>query len=165
MFVRWISLDFPPKNMVKLPTEGADDPLQPLMRLGASTLALVQRRPLTFAQSFQKSPLDWIDGLTILLPILPLLLVPILVIRSGRLELLLFQQPWIGLHGCRFEMLKLRIIRSKQSNLLADRQTEVGNPWVRRVERWLRRFRLGELPQLFNIIHGEMFSVGQRSHA
>ncbi|MGI4807829.1 MAG: sugar transferase, partial [Janthinobacterium lividum] len=75
------------------------------------------------------------------------------------------QQPWIGLHGCRFEILKLRIIWFKQSNVMTDRQTEVGDPWVRRVGRWLRRFRLGELPQLFNIIHGEISSVGQRSHA
>lgn len=165
MFVRWMSLDFPPKNMAKLPTEGADDPLQPLVRFGDSTLALVQRRPLKFVQSFQKSPLDWIVGLTTLLTILPLFLVPISVIWSGSLELLLFQQPWIGLHGCRFAILKLRIIWSKQSNLVTDRQTEVGDPWVRRVGCWLRKSRLGELPQLFKIIHGEMSSVRQRSHA
>lgn len=152
----------PSKTAAKLPAEGADNPLQPLMRFDDLTLAVVQRRPLTFMQSFQKSLFDWIVGLAILLPIFPLLFIVISVIRYGSPELLLFRQSWIELHGCRLEILKLRAARSKQSDLLADWQTKLSGPWM---GRWLQKSRLDELPQLFNVINSEMSPVGQRPHA
>ncbi len=87
------------KYVAKLPAEGADDLVQPLMRFDSSTFAVVQRRLLTFLQSFQR-PIRLKSRALILLPILPSLLAQLLVIRRGGLELLLFRQPWIGLHGC-----------------------------------------------------------------
>ncbi len=143
----------------------ADDPLQPLVRIGGSTLAVVQRRPLTVVQSFQKGLFDRIFGLLLLLPILPLMLGLMLLVRLESPGPSLFRQPRIGLHGRRFEILKLRTMRSDQSDLLADRQTRLGDPRVTRAGRWLRKFSLDELPQLFNVVRGDMSLVGPRPHA
>ncbi len=62
-------------------------------------------------------------------------------------------------------MLKLHIMRSKQSDLLPDQHIDVGFPRVKRVGRWLRKFRLDAVSHLYNIIHSEMFSVGRWPHA
>ena len=143
----------------------ADDPLQPLVRFGDATLAVVQRRPLTAMQSFRKALFDRIVGLAILLPILPLILFLMLMVRIETPGPSLFRQPRVGLHGRRFEILKLRTMRADQTDLLADRQTGVGDPRVTRMGRWLRRLSLDELPQLINVVRGDMSLVGPRPHA
>ncbi len=143
----------------------ADDLLQPLIQVGGCTLAVIQRRPLTAAQSFQKSMFDRAAGLAILIPMLPLILALMLVVRLGSTGPALFRQPRIGLHGRRFEIIKLRTMRFDQCDLLADHQTTLGDTRVTREGRWLRRFSLDELPQLFNVVRGEMSLVGPRPHA
>ena len=143
----------------------ADDPLQPLIQVGDCTLAVVQRRPLTATQSFQKAVFDRLVALLILVPALPVILVLMLVVRLGSPGPALFRQPRIGLHGRRFEILKLRTMRSDQADLLADRQTGFGDARVTRAGRWLRRLSLDELPQLFNVVRGDMSLVGPRPHA
>ena len=142
-----------------------DDPLQSLVQVGDCTLAVVQRRPLTAAQSFKKALFDRCIGLAILIPVLPVILVLMVIVRYGSSGPALFRQPRIGLHGRRFEILKLRTMQSDQVDLLADRQTGVGDPRVTREGRWLRKLSLDELPQLFNVVRGDMSLVGPRPHA
>ena len=143
----------------------ANDPLQPLVQIGGCTLAIVQRRPLTSAQAFQKAVFDRCVGLVLLLSALPLLLLLMAVVRLGSPGPALFRQPRIGLHGRRFEILKLRTMRTDQADLLSDRQTGVDDPRVTREGRWLRKLSLDELPQLLNVVRGDMSLVGPRPHA
>ena len=72
-----------------------------------------------------------------------------------------FVQDRIGRHGEPFRMLKFRTMHA----------TPASSQWVRdnasritRVGRWLRRFRLDEIPQLGNVLRGEMSLVGPRPH-
>jgi lipopolysaccharide/colanic/teichoic acid biosynthesis glycosyltransferase len=66
-----------------------------------------------------------------------------------------------GLRGQPFEMLKLRTMRvnAEQAGATWAKQDD---PRVTRVGRWLRRFRVDELPQLLNVLRGEMSFIGPR---
>lgn len=72
-----------------------------------------------------------------------------------------FRQERIGRHGEPFRILKFRTMSVSEE--LEKRQLTVGDdPRVTSVGRWLRRSKLDELPQLFNVIKGEMSLVGPR---
>ena len=74
----------------------------------------------------------------------------------------MYRQTRVGLLGKYFELLKFRSMRI--NNLPIDDVTEIeeGHPMVTRVGRWLRRFKIDELPQLINVLRGEMSLVGPR---
>ncbi len=72
----------------------------------------------------------------------------------------LFRQQRIGLQGMRFTVLKFRSMTNRQA--LSSAITVAGDARVTKLGRWLRRFKLDELPQLFNVLKGEMSFVGPR---
>lgn len=77
----------------------------------------------------------------------------------------LFRQRRVGLHGQVFQLLKFRtMVRHPEDNGML-RQATRHDPRVTRVGRWLRRWSLDELPQLINVLRGEMSIVGPRPHA
>jgi exopolysaccharide biosynthesis polyprenyl glycosylphosphotransferase len=97
---------------------------------------------------------------------------------------LMFRQTRIGIHGRRFELLKFRTMRTANSDAIhrnyvrqwirpSDGAAATGNgtgpvfkltadPRVTPVGRWLRRFSIDELPQLINVLRGEMSLIGPR---
>jgi lipopolysaccharide/colanic/teichoic acid biosynthesis glycosyltransferase len=70
----------------------------------------------------------------------------------------------VGRHGTSFRMWKLRSMRVDQPDHRASGAviTSVGDDRITEVGRWLRRWRLDELPQLLNVLRGEMALVGPR---
>jgi lipopolysaccharide/colanic/teichoic acid biosynthesis glycosyltransferase len=73
----------------------------------------------------------------------------------------LFVQARVGLGGAPFRMLKLRTMRPiAPGDAIAA--TTRGDPRITRVGRWLRRFRVDELPQLWNVLVGDMSLIGPR---
>jgi len=98
-------------------------------------------------------------GLALLSPLLVLIAVAIKLDSRGPV---LYRQPRVGLDGHVFEILKFRSMR-------ADAETQTGPVWARqndprvtRVGRVLRKLRLDEVPQLLNIVKGDMNFVGPR---
>lgn len=71
----------------------------------------------------------------------------------------LFRQTRLGLGGKPFELLKFRSMRVGAAGSAV---TAGGDPRVTRVGRFLRRLRLDELPQLWNVVRGDMALVGPR---
>lgn len=95
-------------------------------------------------------------GLVALAPVLGLLA---WAIRLDDGAPVLFRQRRVGRHGRPFTILKFRTMRAAA----AGRQITVGaDPRITRVGRWLRASKLDELPQLLNIVRGEMHLVGLR---
>jgi lipopolysaccharide/colanic/teichoic acid biosynthesis glycosyltransferase len=74
----------------------------------------------------------------------------------------LYRQRRVGLHGDEFELLKLRTMVVDAESQGAGYAVDRGDPRITRVGRILRRLSLDELPQLWNVVRGEMSLVGPR---
>ena len=100
-------------------------------------------------------------ALTALVVLAPLLAVIALAIKFDSPGAVLFAQQRVGLRGRPFTLLKFRTMRDgpRRSEWEGDNRDH-----VTRVGKWLRRFRLDELPQFVNILRGEMNLVGPRPH-
>jgi exopolysaccharide biosynthesis polyprenyl glycosylphosphotransferase len=99
---------------------------------------------------------------------LPLLLVLGVLIRRQDGGPALFQQTRVGLRGRRFKMLKLRTMAldgvvAVEANVAEGPLTRIpDDPRITPLGRWLRRHKLDELPQLVNVLAGQMSLVGPR---
>jgi Undecaprenyl-phosphate glucose phosphotransferase len=121
--------------------------------------------PLSGGKAVAKVVEDYVLALLILvLSAVPLLLIA-LAIRLDSPGPVLFRQHRIGRNGRAFEILKFRTMYQESADLDARCQVQRGDPRVTRVGRILRQTSLDELPQLLNVIRGEMSLVGPRPHA
>lgn len=78
---------------------------------------------------------------------------------------ILFRQERFGLGNRRFQILKFRTMRVDAQDLSAEKSTSRADDRVTRVGKFLRRTSLDELPQILNVIRGDMSIVGPRPHA
>src|SRR5689334_25157577 len=74
-----------------------------------------------------------------------------------------FRQDRVGLHGRVFEALKFRSMRPDAEALTGAVQATEHDPRVTRIGRWMRVTAMDELPQLWNILRGDMSFVGPRA--
>jgi lipopolysaccharide/colanic/teichoic acid biosynthesis glycosyltransferase len=93
----------------------------------------------------------------------PLLLISAVAIKLDSRGPVLYRQPRVGLGGEVFELFKLRTMRQGSDPTGVGTAVISGDPRVTRVGRVLRRFALDELPNLFNVLRGEMAIVGPRA--
>jgi len=77
----------------------------------------------------------------------------------------IFRQPRHGFNNRVFDVLKFRTMRTDVCDVKAERQTEADDPRITRIGRFIRKTSLDELPQLLNVIQGDMSLVGPRPHA
>lgn len=98
-------------------------------------------------------------GLAILSPLL-LLIVAAIVIDTGRP--VLFLQERIGLHGRTFRIIKFRTMTRDAEQRTQGQWITAGNPYVTPIGRFLRKTSLDELPELVNVLKGDMSLVGPR---
>ncbi|MEA2432468.1 MAG: hypothetical protein QOI19_2941 [Thermoleophilaceae bacterium] len=92
----------------------------------------------------------------------PVLLVAMIAIRIESHGSPIYRQRRIGRHGEAFEMLKLRTMVSGAEHQGAGLAVNYGDPRITRVGHILRRFSIDELPNLVNVLRGEMSIVGPR---
>jgi undecaprenyl phosphate N,N'-diacetylbacillosamine 1-phosphate transferase len=97
-----------------------------------------------------------------LLLTLPLwLLIPAAIVLDSGLPVFFIQER-AGLNGKPFKVLKFRTMVQKAEDFPAGVYTHETDPRITRVGKWLRRLSLDELPQLLNVIKGDMSIVGPR---
>jgi len=92
----------------------------------------------------------------------PVLAVAIIAIRLESRGHPIFRQRRVGLHGCEFDVLKLRTMVAGAEGLGAGLVVEQGDARVTRVGALLRRTSLDEVPNLVNVLRGEMAIIGPR---
>jgi lipopolysaccharide/colanic/teichoic acid biosynthesis glycosyltransferase len=97
-------------------------------------------------------------GLVVLSPLLALIAIAIKLDSEGPV---LYAAPRVGRGGRMFRMYKFRTMVSN-ADRVGGSSTPDDDPRITRVGRWLRRFKLDELPQLFNVVNGTMSLVGPR---
>ena len=95
----------------------------------------------------------------------PVLLLIALLVRLESPGPILFSQPRFGFNNKLINVYKFRSMRADASDTLGEHLTERGDCRITRVGAVLRRYSLDELPQLLNVIRGEMSLVGPRPHA
>jgi lipopolysaccharide/colanic/teichoic acid biosynthesis glycosyltransferase len=119
-----------------------------------------------------KRGLDIAGALAGLLVSAPMLLVSALAIKLTSAGPVFFRQERCGLHGRRFDMLKLRTMTAdaedRKAELLERNEMDGPvfkireDPRVTKVGRLLRRFSIDELPQFWSVLRGDMSLVGPR---
>jgi lipopolysaccharide/colanic/teichoic acid biosynthesis glycosyltransferase len=75
----------------------------------------------------------------------------------------LYRQVRVGRGGKEFTVVKLRTMIVRADEEAGEIYTRRGDPRITRVGRWLRKLRLDELPQLWNVFQGEMSLIGPRA--
>jgi Undecaprenyl-phosphate glucose phosphotransferase len=124
----------------------------------------IQRAPLTWSERAVKRAVDiTIAGvaLPLLAPFLGMVALGVLV-TSGRP--ILFRQHRRGFAGRTFEILKFRTMRVMENGAVV-RQAERHDPRVTKFGAFLRKHSLDELPQIWNVLVGDMSLIGPRPHA
>lgn len=121
--------------------------------------------PLTGMSLFLKNVEDRVLAALILLCISPVLLVVALVIKLDSPGPVFFRQERMGWTGESFRIWKFRSMHVHQPEAGVLQQAQKNDPRLTRVGAFIRRTSLDELPQLFNVLTGEMSLVGPRPHA
>ncbi len=135
-----------------------------IRRTGALTSLELIRPPLSAWARGAKRALDILGAGAGLLLLSPLLALTALAIRLDSPGPALFIQTRRGFNNRPFRIYKFRTMRVME-DAGPLRQARRGDPRVTRVGRILRRFSIDELPQLLNVLKGEMSLVGPRPHA
>jgi Undecaprenyl-phosphate glucose phosphotransferase len=132
---------------------------------GSPPILSVLRKPQSELDWLVKRSFDFVTSLGLLIALSPLLALTALAIRLDSPGPILFRQPRLGLNNMEFNVLKFRSMYVEQADLEAREQTKRNDSRVTRVGAWLRRLSIDELPQLFNVLAGDMSLVGPRPHA
>lgn len=139
---------------------------------GRLQLALTNPSWLVFSEGFDASPLrqfskrgfDLLIGLLLLVLALPLMALTAIAImlESGPKVPLLYRQQRVGESGRSFQLVKFRSMRTDAEQDGVARWAKQDDDRVTRVGKFIRKARLDELPQLWNILRGDMSFVGPR---
>ncbi len=121
--------------------------------------------PFSAVGGFLKRSLDVAAACCLLVPLAPLFLLVALLIRLDSKGPVFFRQVRSGQHGRSFLIYKFRTLHMMQADAAAETLVTHGDKRVTRVGRILRKYSIDELPQVFNVILGNMSLVGPRPHA
>ncbi len=134
------------------------------VNLGTLRAAEIQRAPLNSVEQALKRCFDLAAAISVLLLLSPLMLITALWIKLDSDGPILFMQTRNGFNGRAFRIVKFRSMHVLEDGVTI-RQATRSDPRVTRIGRWLRRTNIDELPQLFNVLNGDMSLIGPRPHA
>jgi Undecaprenyl-phosphate glucose phosphotransferase len=145
--------------------QGLRAPSLRVARIGMLPTVDVASKPLSPVQSALKRAEDLALACVVLLLAGPVMLMIALAVRLDSPGPVFFRQTRLGFHDKAFKVWKFRTMRAGAEGEGALRQTSRDDDRVTRIGRFLRRTSLDELPQVFNVLGGEMSIVGPRPHA
>ncbi len=132
------------------------------IRLFDTPLLLCRNAGLSTGEKIIKRTVDIVISAILLLLTLPLWLICAVAIRMEDGGSIIYRQQRLTKDGKRFDMLKFRSMIPDAEVFGQAVTAKEQDKRITKVGRWLRRFRLDELPQLWNILKGDMSLVGPR---
>ena len=138
---------------------------RPVVLLGEMPVMTLFERPISGMDAWLKAAEDRLLGVIALVLAFPILVLCAIAIRLETPGPILFRQPREGFNNRPFYVYKFRSMYHGRSELENIHQATRHDPRVTRVGRVLRALSLDELPQLINVLQGNMSLVGPRPHA
>jgi exopolysaccharide biosynthesis polyprenyl glycosylphosphotransferase len=135
-----------------------------LSRLGTVASVQVVRRPMSVSDVALKRAFDTVVSGLALVVLAPVLAFIALAIKLDSHGPALFLQRRYGFNQQPFRIVKFRTMLTMDDGDVV-RQAAKNDPRITRIGRFLRRWNLDELPQLLNVLKGDMSLVGPRPHA
>lgn len=135
-----------------------------IARFGSASALSLTAPPLTALQSATKRCFDLVVACLAVVALAPVLVALAVAIKRDSPGPVFFRQRRRGYNLREFRIWKFRTMTTLDDGDVIE-QAKAGDVRVTRVGAWLRRLNLDELPQLFNVIAGEMSIVGPRPHA
>lgn len=138
--------------------------------LGQLRVDCIEPALLVFGEGFNQGALrmavkrvcDLVSAMLLLLASAPVMLVTALLIKLESPGPVLYLQERVGLNGHTFNVIKFRSMRTDAEKDGRPRWASAQDARVTRVGRVIRRLRVDELPQIFNVLFGDMSIVGPR---
>jgi exopolysaccharide biosynthesis polyprenyl glycosylphosphotransferase len=154
-----------PVPILLLPDKSTETLLAlPLMSIGRSAAVELQRAPLSRMELGVKRGFDLALATLGSIFCLPILVMAAMAIKLESGGPLIFKQRRRGFNGREFTIYKLRTMTVLEDGL-EIRQAERNDRRITRIGGFLRRTSIDELPQLLNVLMGDMSLVGPRPHA
>jgi Undecaprenyl-phosphate glucose phosphotransferase len=135
-----------------------------LSRLGSLASLQLTRVPLKRLEILQKRIFDLVVAAAALIVLTPLLVLVSILIKLDSPGPVLFVQRRHGFNQQQFRIIKFRTMQTFDDGAVV-RQATRDDPRITRIGRVLRRWNIDEIPQLFNVLTGDMSLVGPRPHA
>lgn len=133
--------------------------------IGELPVLRVWQQPVRDLDGVIKEVQDRVLAFLAIIALSPLLLAVAIAIRLESPGSALFVQRRFGFNNLEIKVLKFRSMYQNQGDISGAARTVRDDPRVTRVGRFIRRTSIDELPQLFNVLRGEMSLVGPRPHA
>ena len=137
---------------------------QRIINIGENVALEMQRAPLELPQRIVKRLIDIVCSSVAIAFLIPVFITIAAAIKWDSPGPVLFRQQRTGYRGRRFRILKFRTMTVLEDGPIVP-QAQQNDRRVTRLGAWLRRVSLDELPQLFNVLKGDMSLIGPRPHA
>ena len=122
-------------------------------------------KPLADWDAVAKRVFDLVIGIAALIALSPVMVVTAIAIKMESKGPVFFRQKRFGFNNEVIDVWKFRSMYTDQCDFAAKAMVTKGDPRVTRVGRFIRKASIDELPQLFNVLKGELALVGPRPHA
>lgn len=132
---------------------------------GPLSTLVVSRGSLSLSDRIKKRLFDLAIAVPALLLLAPLMIMTAILIKLDSRGPVLFKQPRVGRNNVPFQIYKFRSMRQEKSDAAGAQSTRRDDERISRFGSFIRRTSIDELPQLLNVLKGDMSIVGPRPHA
>jgi exopolysaccharide biosynthesis polyprenyl glycosylphosphotransferase len=136
-----------------------------LGQFGNSSTLVVSRGSLSVADRVKKRLFDLAIAIPALIALAPLMIVVAILIKLDSRGPVFFKQPRVGRNNVPFQIYKFRSMRQETCDVAGATSTRRDDDRISRFGAFIRKTSIDELPQLLNVLKGDMSIVGPRPHA
>lgn len=132
-----------------------------IVEIGGQPLVRITEHKMSDAELCIKRATDVVLSLSVMILLSPLYILLYVLVYATSKGQAIYRQERIGLHGIPFHILKFRTMYEDAERKKPMLSTD-NDPRITRVGAFLRKYRLDELPQMWNVMRGDMSLVGPR---